>query len=197
MWCLGVLFLLHSLVLTVACFSSYPFAQIERETQRLRISQLWRDVQFCLLPPHEDSRIVRTTRYPRMGGVHGRRQNFWLSAIAPEDFVGQCDFGRSLLSVKTIEMTKFRTRCREFIDRVAVPVVESASAKSVVSKGLYSFCPELTLEGDDNAAFELFSQQCRVLEKCKTVASDEVKAALDEYKSYGIEKRRQHCRLER
>ena len=57
-------------------------------------------------------------------------------AIAPEEFLGQCDFGRSLLSVKTSEMAKFRTRCREFIDRLAVLIVESASAKSVISKGL-------------------------------------------------------------
>ena len=86
------------------------------------------------------------------------------SAIALENFLGQCDFGRSLLSVKTSEMANFRTRCREFIDRLAVLIVESASAKPVVSKGLYSFCPELMLEGDGNAAFELFSELCRVLE---------------------------------
>ena len=119
------------------------------------------------------------------------------SAVAPEAFLGQCDFGRSLLSVKTSEMTKFRTRCREFINRLAVLVVESAIAKSVVSKGLCSFCPELMLERDDNAAFELVSELCRVLERCKAVAGDEVKAAQDEYNSYIIERRRQHCRLER
>ena len=110
------------------------------------------------------------------------------SAIAPEDFLGQCDFGKSLLSVETSEMTKFRTRCREFIDRLAVLIVESASAKSVVSKGLYSFCPELMLEGDDNAAFALFSELCRVLVRCNAIASDEAKAAQDEYNSYIIEK---------
>ena len=119
------------------------------------------------------------------------------SAGAPEDFVSQCDFGRSLLSVTTSEMSKFRTRCREFINRLAVLVVESDRAKSVMSKGLYSFCPELMLEGDNNAAFELFSELCRVLERCKAVASDEVKAAQDAYNTYVIEKRRQHCRLER
>ena len=32
------------------------------------------------------------------------------------------------------------------------------------------------LEGDVNAAFELFSELCRVLERCKAVPSDEVKA---------------------
>ena len=94
-------------------------------------------------------------------------------AMAPEDFLGQCDFGRSLLSVKTSEMTKFRTRCREFIDRLAVLIAESASSKSVASKGLYSFCPELMLEGDDNAAFAFFSELCRVLMKCNAIASDE------------------------
>ena len=53
------------------------------------------------------------------------------------------------------------------------------------------------LEGDDIAAFELFSELCRALERCKAVASDEVKAAQYECNSYVIEKRRQHCRLER
>ena len=60
-------------------------------------------------------------------------------AIASDEFLGQCAFGKSLLSVKTSEMAKFRTRCKEFIDRLAVLIVESASAQSVVSKGLYSF----------------------------------------------------------
>ena len=118
-------------------------------------------------------------------------------AIASDEFLGQCAFGKSLLSVKTSEMAKFRTRCKEFIDRLAVLIVESASAQSVVSKGLYSFCPELMLEGDNNSAFELFSELCQVLERCKAVVSDEAKAAQDEYKAYVIEKRRQHCRLER
>ena len=70
--------------------------------------------------------------------------------VAPVDeFLAHCEYGKSVLSSKSSEMPKFRGRCREFIDRLAFLLVDSAGTQSVVSKGRCSFCPELMLEGDD------------------------------------------------
>ena len=113
--------------------------------------------------------------------------------VAPvEDFLAHCEYGKSLLSSKSSEMPKFRGRCREFIDRLTFLLVESAGTRSVVSKGLCSFCPELILEGDDKCAFDLFSELCDDLMRCGALSREECNAAVDEYSAYVIEKRRQH-----
>ena len=118
--------------------------------------------------------------------------------VAPmEEFLAHCECGKSLLSSKASEITKFRGRCREFIDRLAFLLVESASTRFVVSKGLCSFCPELMLEGDDKCAFDLFSELCDDLMRCGALSREQCNAAVDEYSAYVIEKRRQHSRLER
>ena len=118
--------------------------------------------------------------------------------VAPiNEFLAHCDYGKSLLSSKAGEMPKFRGRCREFIDRLVTLLVESASTRSIVSKGLCSFCPELMLEGDDKCAFDLFSELCDGLVRCGALSREECNAAVDEYSAYVIEKRRHHSRLER
>ena len=116
---------------------------------------------------------------------------------AADEFLSHCEYGKSLLAAKTSEMPKFRGRCREFIDRLAFLLVESACTRSLVSKGLCSFCPELMLEGDDKSAFDLFSELCGVLLECDALSREESSGAVDEYTEFVIEKRRQHSRLER
>ena len=57
--------------------------------------------------------------------------------VAPiDEFLAHCDYGKYLLSSKASEMPKFCGRCREFIDRLVTLLVESASTRSIVSKGL-------------------------------------------------------------
>ena len=54
-------------------------------------------------------------------------------SVAPlDDFLAHCDFGKGVVAAKTSEMSKFRNRRREFIDRLAFLLIESASAKSKV-----------------------------------------------------------------
>ena len=112
--------------------------------------------------------------------------------IAMESFLAGSDYGRELLAGKTSEFGTFRVRCREFLDRLIVVILKSPSASSQVSRGLYSFCPELLLEGDGQLVFRLFSDLCRILGTCGALLSDESKAAVEEFSSYIVEKRSQH-----
>ena len=48
------------------------------------------------------------------------------------------------------------------------------------------------LEGDDSTMFSLFFSLCELLKSNNVVSADEMDAAVEEYHSYVIEKRRQH-----
>ena len=83
-------------------------------------------------------------------------------------------------------------RCREFMERLIVVILESVDSTSDVSRGLCCLRPELMLEGEDHAAFDLFSERCRIFITCGTASPEESKVAQEEYTSYVIEKRRHH-----
>ena len=102
------------------------------------------------------------------------------------------EFGKQLSEGKTSEFITFRLQCREFCDRLIGTLLKTTSATSTISNGLYSFCPELILEGDDSTAFALFAGLCKGLETCGLVMPDESKAAVEEYTSYKVERRRSH-----
>ena len=95
-----------------------------------------------------------------------------------------------LAAGKTSEFVTFRQRCREFIDRVVVLLLKTSTATSVVSRGLYSFCPAMMLEGDNTIAFTFFASLCEILVDCGALLSDEAKAAQEEYTSFVVEQRR-------
>ena len=118
--------------------------------------------------------------------------------VAPIDgFLKNYEFGKMLAAGKTSEFVTFRQRCREFIDRVVVLLLKTSAATSVVSKGLYSFCPAMMLEGDNAIAFTLFAGLCGILVDCGALLSDEAKAAQEEYTSFVVEQRRLHSDSDR
>ena len=95
--------------------------------------------------------------------------------IAMESSLARSDFECELLAGKTCEFSTFRVRCREFLDRQIVTILTTDDPPSVtsrVSHGLYSFCPELLLEGDGQLVFRLLSDPCRVLESCGALLPD-------------------------
>ena len=68
--------------------------------------------------------------------------------VAPMDcLLGNDDFGRTLMAKKTVELLAFRMRYRQFIDRLIVVIVGNIGVTSGVLRCLYSFCPEILLEG--------------------------------------------------
>ena len=68
-------------------------------------------------------------------------------AISSDVFLVNYDLGQELLNGKTSEVQKFRVNCRKVLNELIREVVSHRSATSGVSRGLYSFCPEILLEG--------------------------------------------------
>ena len=117
----------------------------------------------------------------------------YFNAISMEEFLMDSDFGRELVTAKTGEMREFRVKCRECIDRLVSLVLASTAVTSGVSRGLFAFCPEIKLEGDDHHIFELFGSLCDLFRSCHVMSSDGlIAAAAAEFKSYVIEKRRHY-----
>ena len=145
---------------------------------------------YCLL--------MRTRKLSDLPGIHeweSYMDSSKLSGfgeIAMEDFLMDCDFGRELAAIKTSEMREFRVKCRECIDRFASLILSSTAVTSGVSRGLYSFCPEIMLQGDDHHIFELFGSLCDLLRVCHVLPPDDLNASVAEFKSYVIEKRRHY-----
>ena len=114
-------------------------------------------------------------------------------AVVPCDsFLSSHDLGEQLSAGKTKEYVAFRLHCRQFVDRLIIISLESTYARSVIAKGMCSFCPELMLEGDDVAVFSLFADLCRILVSCGSLSVDESSAALEEHTSFIVEKRGYH-----
>ena len=78
--------------------------------------------------------------------------------MTAELFLANYELGKTLADERTTEYPEFRLRSREFVDRLIVLLVENSCAKSVLAKGMYSFCPGLLLEADDRSAFEMFTK---------------------------------------
>ena len=112
-------------------------------------------------------------------------------------FLMSCDYGKRLSAGETIEVMNFRVLCRDFMNRLAVLTVESVCVKSGVSRCLHSFCPEIMLEGEDYTIFGRFLDFCKLLVFCGVVTCDESKAAIEDYTSYIVEKRRPHSAADR
>ena len=100
------------------------------------------------------------------------------TSVPINKFLMTYEFGKFLSEGKTSKFVTFRLLCREFIDRLVVMLLKTTSATSAISKGLYSFCPELMLEDDDNTAFALFAGLCKVLETCGVISTVVSRAAV-------------------
>ena len=85
--------------------------------------------------------------------------------IDTADFLLNHEFGVELQRGTTGELTEFRNRCREFMDRLVDVLLENNLVSSDFLQGAYCFCPELLLEGDDRYVFQLFSRLVQVLER--------------------------------
>ena len=111
-----------------------------------------------------------------------------------ESLLENCYFGRLLSAGKTTGVLEFRGRCRELLDRLVFIILSIPAVSSRVTRGFSCFCPENMLEGDDHAVFRLFADLTGVLGSCVLLAADEAKAAVEQFNSYIVEKRRQHHR---
>ena len=115
-------------------------------------------------------------------------------ALPIEEFLIHYPYGKDLAAGKTSRMRAFRAKSRVFLDHLVVVLLRNVTVTSRLSQGLYSFDPEIMLEGVDSTVFSLFFSSCELLKSSNVVSANEMDAAVEEYHSFNIEKRRQHER---
>ena len=59
-------------------------------------------------------------------------------------------------------------------------------------QGIYSFCPDLLLKGDDQGVFQLFSKLLRVFERSRCLSSDDANASSEQFTTFVVDARARH-----
>ena len=117
--------------------------------------------------------------------------------VSTDDFLQSYEFGAELHRSNTDEAREFRNRCREFVDRLVDVILGQQVVSSDFFQGLYCFCPELLLEGDDQHVFQLFSRLVRVLERCGCLSSSDAQSSREEFTTFVVDVRTRHRESER
>ena len=95
-----------------------------------------------------------------------------LGKVDSADFLVNHSFGEELRRSNTQELCEFRLRCQEFMDRLVEVILSLLLVSAEFYQGIYSFCPELLLEGVDRYIFGLYAKLLRVLEKSGWLTKD-------------------------
>ena len=114
-----------------------------------------------------------------------------------DSFLVLHDFGVDLLRRGTSEFLDFRRRCREFFDYLVEVILSHCAVSNQFMEGIYCFCPELLLEGDDKHVFMSFKKLSQVLERSGSLSSVELKAASEEFVTFVVDVRSRHVNDER
>ena len=115
-----------------------------------------------------------------------------MSPIPDDLFLVNQSFGEVLLAAKMSGAREFRLDCRRFLDRLVDKIRQTFFCSSPVSQGLYCFCPELLLDGDDDVVIDLFAKHVGSLGRCGLWSSGEVTESKAEFLSYVVEARQWH-----
>ena len=113
-------------------------------------------------------------------------------SVAASDFLCNHDFGAVLRRHKGGDARVFRSLCCKFIDRLVTVILSQQPVTGDLAQGVYSFCPELLLEGDDHHMLSLFQKLIRVLERSGAVSASESKSAVEEYATFVVDARARH-----
>ena len=120
-----------------------------------------------------------------------------LGKIDVDDFLANHPFGDSLGRANTGEVRDIRSRCLELIDHLMDAFLSLHLVTGNFYQGIYCFCPEMLLEGDDRYIFGLFGKLVRVLEKVGCLSRYAVNASIDEFAAFVVEARFRHEESER
>ena len=112
--------------------------------------------------------------------------------VAVCNFLSNHSFGVVLQNRKDGDGRVFREQCLKFMDRLVDAILAQQPVTGEFSRGLYAFCPELLLEGDDRRMLELFQKLVRVLELSGCVTALESRTAVEEYSTFVVDARRRH-----
>ena len=145
---------------------------------------------YCLLS--------RTRKISALPGLHDWEEYMDVEkvdefdSISPDDFLRNHSFGSTLHGRNDGSGRTFREQCRKFMDRLVDAILGQQPVTGEFSQGLYAFCPELLLEGDDHHMLSLFSKLVRVLESSGCLSSSESRTAVEEYSTFVVDARRRH-----
>ena len=114
-------------------------------------------------------------------------------SVASSDFLLNHSFGAVLQSRKDSDGRAIREQCVKFMDRLVDATLAQQPVTGEFSRGLYAFCLELLLEGDDRHMLELFRKLVRVLESSGYVSALESRTAVEEYSTFVAEARERHA----
>ena len=120
-----------------------------------------------------------------------------LEKVSSDDFLKNHEFGVELHRSNTDVVCEFRNRCREFVDRLVDVIVGQQVVSSDFLQGLYCFCPELLLEGDDRHVFQLISRLVRVLERSGCLSSSDAQSSREEFATFVVDARLRHRESEK
>ena len=70
-------------------------------------------------------------------------------SVAVCDFLRNHSFGSVMQSRRDSDGRAFREQCVKFMDRLVATILAQQPVTGEFSCGLYAFCPELVLDGDD------------------------------------------------
>ena len=113
-------------------------------------------------------------------------------AVSDELFLANYELGQLLSASKGGEAREFRDNCRLFLDSLVEHLLSLVYATSSVSRGLYCFCPELLLEGDDLSVLDLFSRLLRVFQDSGYLTAEESIGAREEFATFVVDIRLSH-----
>ena len=113
--------------------------------------------------------------------------------IDTANFLLNYEFGEELQRGSTGELKEFRNRCREFMDRLVDVLLENNLVSSDFLQGVYCFCPELLLEGDDRYIFQMFGKLVQVLERSGALSFEEAKSGTEEFVTFVVDARLRHA----
>ena len=113
--------------------------------------------------------------------------------MSTDDFLTSHEFGEELRRCGTESAREFLNRSREFIDRLVDLILEFLLVSADLLQGVYAFCPELMLEGDNQSVFQFFSKLLREFERSGSLSSEVDNASSEEFTTYVIAVRARHC----
>ena len=161
-------------------FTKEVFLQCYREAHQevFRMLEMTSTVDFLML------RLRGALQEPWMEDVVELRRSVIAGRVP---FADLCGVVADLISVWNSV-----SRCRRFIDALVDVILSQLLVSSEFLQGVYRFCPELPLEGDDHCVFSLFSRLVRVLEWSGALSSVESKPAVEEFTIYVADVRARH-----
>ena len=121
-----------------------------------------------------------------------RRKYYSCCLLKATSYLQNYEFEGVLETSRRGKAREFCIQCPEFVDRLVVSTLSCQLVSTNLLQGLYTFCPELLLEGDNDCVISLFNKLVRVLERSGDWSGPESKSAVEEFLTHVVDTRARH-----